>query len=279
MISFNMSVSGDKTWLKNTTEPFQILPQQRGYLTYDQTMMYPKKSKTNEDRDILVHTSYICKPFSDINLDWHSKCFMLLYRYYEFCERIGTRYLLIHGPENLAQWMWFDVGLNAIKKSLQVIPDDYNEGQELVMRDIVICIEVPSFNKEMFKKFPNQFEFMDKYFKKVVDVGFEIVIDTAHTFNNKLTNEEVLKLMEKYKDHMTWIHLNGNIRPPETSDTHCPMFDKKNLIPNPIEFTKEIMKFGKKCICEIVYPKYDEWAQFAKDVGGKLISKELFEHL
>ncbi len=268
MLTFSLSVS-NREFIKQTTEPCQIMPVHSGFLTSSIIGSYYKSEKT---KDIIIHTSYMCRAFSPIAFTYNSKIQMLIKQYIKFAKHMGASDILIHGPSSPNEFLNFDLGLDMIKSIIK----SENGEKETVPR---ICLEIPSFTKEMHKLINNSYEFVDNYFSKIINAGFNIVIDTAHTFNNGLSNDEVIQLLEKYKDHWRWVHLNGNIRPPKTSDTHCPMFDSKNLIKNPLEFSKKIASFGKNCVCENVYKNYTEWENFAKECGLKLISKESFENL
>ena len=265
MLSFSLSVSG-REFIKNSKEPYQIMPVQSGFLT---SKIIDSYFKSTAPKDILIHTSYMCRAFSPIAFSYNSKIQGLIRQYFKFAQHTGASYILIHGPATPNEFLNFDLGL----KMIDTIKKEFND------KNIKICIEIPSFSKEVLKKETDIYTFIDNYFSKISKMDFEIVIDTAHTFSNCLFNDEVIKLLKKYDKYCTWIHLNGNLRPPGSSDMHCPMFDQKNLIPDYEKFCKDIAKLNKKCISETIYKNYDEWCDFAKKCGFKLITKEAFEHL
>lgn len=266
MLSFSLSVR-DKDFIYNSKEPYQILPAQRGFLTNNVIENY---KKTNElHNNILIHTSYMTRVFSPIAFSYNSKIQALLRQYIKFAERIGTKYILVHGPCSENEMLNFDLGLNTMKKIL-----------EEEKSKAIFCVEIPSLTKALLEKNTNKYlEFFTEYIQKIVDIGFEFIVDTAHTFNNGLTNDEVIELLNKFEKHWSWVHLNGNLRPKFTSDTHCAMFDKKNLIPDYIKFCQKIASFKRNCICEVVYKNYDEWKTFSEEIGLPLISKEIFLNL
>lgn len=265
MLSFSLSVS-NRQFIRKSNELYQIMPVQRGFLTSNTIDTYFKSTIT---RDILIHTSYMCRAFSPIALPYNSKIQALINQYFKFAQHIGASHILLHGPASPNEFLNFDAGLDMIDS----IRKRFNDN------NIKICIEIPSFTKEILNKETDMYSLIDNYFDKITQKNFEIVIDTAHTFSNRLSNDQVLTLLKKYDKYCTWIHLNGNLRPPGSSDVHCPMFDPKNLIPDFENYCKEIAKMNKKCISETVYKNYDEWCEFAKKCGFELISEEAFAQL
>lgn len=265
MLGFSISVS-DRKFIKDITDICQILPVQRGYLT-DKAIesYYPTSSSKN---NILIHTSYMCRAFSPVAFTYESKIKDLIRQYIKLSKRIKNDSILIHGPATVNEYNNFDLGIQLINS---VIKEETYTG--------TIHLEIPSISKDLLTKHEDKYKFHDEYIDKIVKSGFGIVFDTAHTFNNSLTNDEVIKLMKKYDKYVTWIHLNGNLRPQLTSDKHCVMFDEKNLIKDHITFCKEIAKLDKKCITETIHPDYSDWEDFCKQTGFKLVSKECLSHL
>jgi endonuclease IV len=265
MLGFSISVS-DKLFIRNTTEICQILPVQRGFLNDKIIETYYKG--INNRNNVLIHVSYMCRLFSPAAFTYESKIKALLRQYIKLAKRIRTNDILIHGPSNTNEFKNFVTGLELIKSTVE--SENYKGS---------IHIEIPCFSKELLESMSNKFKFCEEYLDTISKFNFGIVFDTAHTFNNGLTNEEVIKLMKKYNKYVTWVHLNGNIRPPSTSDNHCPMFDPKNLIPDYIQFCSDIAKLNKKCISETIHKEYKDWEDFCKQTNFKLVSKNSLDRV
>lgn len=266
MLSFSLSTH-DKDFIRDCKEPYQIMPVQRGFLTDNIIENY--KTSNEVRNNILIHTSYMTRVFSPITFSYNSKIQALLRQYIKLAEKIGTKYILVHGPSSENEMLNFDLGLNMMKK---IIEEEKTKAS--------FCIEIPSLTKDLLTKHKNKYlEFFTEYIQKIVDAGFEFVPDTAHIFNNGLTNDELIELLNKFEKHWSWVHLNGNLRPRFTSDTHCAMFDKKNLIPDYIKFCQKIASFKRNCICEIIYKNYEEWKTFSEKIDLPLISKNAFLNL
>lgn len=266
MLSFSLSVH-DRDFIRDSKEPYQIMPVQRGFLTNNTIETYHKANEPHNN--ILIHTSYMTRVFSPIAFSYNSKIQALLRQYIKLAERIGTKYILVHGPSSENEMLNFELGLSTMKRIL-----------EEEKTKVSFYVEIPSLTKDLLAKHKDKYlEFFTDYIQTIINAGFEFIPDTAHTFNNGLTNEEVLELLNKFDKHWSWVHLNGNLRPRFTSDTHCTMFDKKNLIPEYIDFCKKIASFKRNCVCEIVYRNYDEWKEFSKEISLPLISKDAFLNL
>ena len=269
ILTFNVSVA-DREFINKSSEPFQIMPARTGWLT---DKMIDSYMKNDSNRDILIHTSYITRVFSSKeNVD------KLLQQYIKLAHRLNTKYILIHGPYSSKELEFFDHGLELLQKLTKNNPD------------IKFVVEIPAFTKELIKKTDHSIfdrmsrthhllDFIDKYIGKIVKAGFEVVIDTAHTFNNCLSNEEVIGLVKAYSESVTWIHFNGNLNVQASKDHHCPMYDKNNLIPEPIKFTQELLKVVKNdtiFISETINNDLKKWLKFCEDTGLKLVEKTVF---
>lgn len=265
MISFTLSVS-DRNFIRDSSEPYQIMPVQRGYLTTDLINTY---YQSTEERNILIHTSYMTRAFSQIFIvGFDNKISNLIKQYQKLAKRINTKYILVHGPSSKTEMENFEISLQKLKQLFE------NE------KDLILCIEIPSMTKAFLKEIEgNYFNFFNNYVQKIVSYGFQIVFDTAHCFNNGLTNEEIIELMNKYKNNYDWVHLNGNCRPRISSDKHVPMFDKTNKIEDYENFSKQIIELNKFNISETIIGSYDQWKTFSESVKGSLITEKAFKHL
>lgn len=266
-LSFNISVS-DRDFIKNSDQPFQIMPTRNGWLTDRQIASYSE----GLNKQILIHTSYVTRVFSPTLLysaDTKKKLENLLNQYIKLAHKLHTPYILVHGPYSTKECNKFDEGLKMLQELTKNNPD------------IKFVIEIPSFTKELLTHLKDKtLNFIDEYIGKIVKNGFEIVIDTAHTFNNTLSNEEVLMLVKVYSKSISWIHFNGNLCPPISKDKHCPMYVRENLIKDPIRFTQELLKLTKCVfISETVENNYNEWKKFCDKTGLKIISKDVFDHV
>lgn len=266
-LTFNISVS-DRDFLKNSNQPFQIMPTRNGWLTDKQIESYSEGSNSQ----ILIHTSYVTRVFSPTLLhsaDTKKKLIVLLNQYIKLAHKLHTPFILVHGPYSTKEFNKFEEGLQILR---ELTKNNH---------DIRFVIEIPAFTKELLNSIkPNYLNFIDEYIGRIVKSGFEIVIDTAHTFNNNLSNEEVLMLAKIYSKNISWIHFNGNLNPPVTKDKHCPMYAKENLIKDPIHFTQELLKV---CSChyvsETVENNYTEWKKFCEKTGLKLVGRDVFDHI
>ena len=151
-----------------------------------------------------------------------------------------------------------------------------------------ICIEMPVFCKSMFSPNvslgfngltpKNVYSFTLSYFETAIKFGFDIVIDTAHLYGNGLTTEEMINVLEMFKNNYKYIHLNGNCRPQFKKDEHttltdCPGF-KPNLIPNTDLLLTEVAKLmnedNKICISEQKCNNVKYFKSLANKYGFKL---------
>ena len=265
-LTFNVSVA-DREFINKSSQPFQIMPAipavrsgvataRTGWLT---DKMIDSYMKSDIEHNILIHTSYITRVFSSKQLTES-----LLQQYIKLAQKINTKYILVHGPYSSKECEFFDHGLELLQKLTKENPD------------IKFVVEIPAFTKELIKKTDHILDFIDKYIGKIVKSGFEVVIDTAHTFNNCLSNEEVIGLVKAYNEHITWIHFNGNLNVQASKDRHCPMYDKNNLIQDPIKFTQELLKVVKPTtifVSETVDNDIKKWIKFCENTGLTLVEK------
>ena len=118
------------------------------------------------------------------------------------------------------------------------------------------------------------------YFNTVIKFGFDIVIDTAHLFGNGLTTNQMIEVMEIFKNNYKYIHLNGNCRPQYSHDKHTTLTPchnyPSNLIPDVQKLllkVKELMDLGKICISEQKCNSREYFIELSKQYGFKLNSE------
>jgi hypothetical protein len=141
-----------------------------------------------------------------------------------------------------------------LNKSVQL-----NQSQQKLKYKLQICIEMPAFCKSMYSILNQSdiYDFTLSYFNEAVKKGFDIVIDTAHLFSNGLETNQIIDILEIFKNNYKFIHLNGNAHAKFKKDKHttltsCPDFEP-NLIPKSnliLEKVSILMNSGKVCISE-----------------------------
>lgn len=229
MYSFNLSIHDD------LTKPCQIMPRRQQGL-YDISSI--KIDKTNPKT--LIHTSYITHVWQTKAFQYLSTQWLNLDNYFKLAQRIGAKYVLIHGPKSPDEYKLFATGLNWLHDNF----DKYSTESQ-----IKLVIEIPSFTKKLHTEVTNKFEFIDNYLQLIVTSGFDIVLDTAHLYANGLNCDDMIKLIDKYKPNFEWIHLNGNCRQQFTSDVHVFILDQSNKFYNEADkLLKHISKLDN-CIC------------------------------
>lgn len=221
--------------------PCQIMPVQRSYLKESQAKPIGKK-------DILIHASYVTRPFSNNSLSVMSKTFHNLELYHKMSEDI-----LVHGPSNPDEYNNFGLGLDFLKK----LPHKTN-------------IEIPSFSKKLLATIDDHFKFVDEYLNNIVINDFPIVLDTAHLHANGLSTKEMILLFDKYKDNYKYIHLNGNEKNKFLSDVHCPITSELNKMTN-VDLLLKSMPHDKIIISESPCRDWDYWVELCKKYKFKLI--------
>ena len=277
MFSYNITSSGGKFQsLQNQT--FQIMPIQHGNLNPFRFKLFT--GKTN----ILLHTGYDFHPFQVEIFNPLGKQAEKLKSYLETCKRIHADQLLIHGPDQPSSLKYFEAGLTILKSYLK----DFSNSGEV---DLQICIEMPAFTKSMYCRCDelqwsglniaannNIYDFIISYFETVIKFEFDIVIDTAHLFSNGLTTQQIINILEMFKNNYKYIHLNGNCNQQFKKDEHttlmpCPGY-KKNLIPDSDLLLKKVTELmnnnNKICISEQKCNDIEYFRKLAKDYGFKL---------
>lgn len=260
ILSFNVSVAGNKEFLLEYIVPCQIMPQTRKILTNSIIETYPNIS--DKKRDGIIHTSYITRCFDERFLNDTSN----FEKYMILADRIGFKSVLVHGPESEREYEFYFQTLSILND----ISTKYNAN---------IVIEVPSFKKnfvnyiinESGKKEPT--EYMKYYLDPIIDSKLEIVLDTAHLYSNGCEVKDMLELFKYYEKNMTFVHLNGNKNKMFTSDTHVPIFNINNNIKNMNELFTYLSTTNLIMIAENSTNHSDRktWEQFASNYNFKII--------
>lgn len=229
--------------------PCQMMPSPRSYIT-EATVSDLKRLP----EDILIHTTYVTKCFTNNSLTNLSKTTRNLNLYEEIDADI-----LIHGPASLEEFNNFGLGIELIKKI------DINHK---------FCIEIPAFTKTLTKYVLDNYEpleFVTLYLDTIIRNNFTIILDTAHLHSNGLKVEDMLYLMNKYKDNFKYLHLNGNERKQFTSDIHCPITSSNNKITHVDLLLKSLLK-DKIYISESPCNNWEYWVELSKKYNLKLVN-------
>lgn len=265
MLSFNLSVAGEKEFLKEIDYPCQIMPQTRAYLTRGIVESYPKTPEAA--RGGCIHVSYITRCFNEDFLNESSRARVNVELYLELADRLGVPFVLIHGPENYREFEMLNSCLNILKELHK------NTKAKII-------IEIPAFKGifvENVKKSPLIVEndtprgFVVDYLNQITEAGFNIVLDSAHLYANGCEVPEIIALFKYYADKMQICHLNGNKRRKFTADAHIPIF-YENSLKNVKPLLEYLSKSNLLCIAENTTEKADfkKWQEFAAANGFKI---------
>jgi len=261
-LSFNVSLSNGKEFLKDLTESVQIMPQTLKIPTNDFIESFPKSEVKKES---IIHTSYITIPFLNIeNEDKFKRAKYNLVQYCKLCKRIGFHYLLVHLPRNENELSNLGNGMYILRSMCNAY-----EFIELVLEiPYISCI-----NKEhTFEYIINYFKNIVQYFEKFKNRNVSLCFDTAHLYSNGLDSEDMIRLFE-YKindkrliDYCKIIHFNGNERSKYTSDKHVAIFSKKNKFTETEKLIDYLVKANKILIAENTsnFDTYENWKEFAE---------------
>lgn len=279
MISFNCSVSGDKKFLCDYTVEMQIMPNTKKVMTESMIKEFPI---VEQERIACVHVSYITRPFNEKFLapTWQQ---LNLANYIQLANRIGFKYLLVHGPESINEWKLFYGTIDVLKQIVKKV----NSANKLNKCKAEIIIEMPSFksgfidylkteisltcNKDI--KNISAVDYISYYFDCITKNGFEIVLDTAHLFANGCNVDQMITLFEKYKSNMHICHLNGNKSVQFHPDNHCPIFVEKNNIKDYPKLMEYLSKTDLILVAENGSDgvEYTDWEKFAKQFNLKIV--------
>lgn len=186
-------------------------------------------------------------------------------------DRLGTNNILIHMPRSKKEFTY-------VKYGMQVIYD------ELLDHDKILQFEIVPWDKELQELFElrkDPIKAVTRYLNIIIKtIGnndkFKIVFDTAHLYALGLNGNMMIELMDKYKDRISYIHLNGNMKSMFTSDTHSVIFSDNNKFGSTAEPLVKYCSENKFiCIMEITKEK-SEWGnyeKFAKKYGFRLVQQ------
>lgn len=269
-LSYTITSSQNKfvKYLKNNI-PFQIMPTQRTPLNY---LRFPEITDSFKNQ-ILLHTGYDVRPFSQDILLSTSYQHILLKSYILASQRLGLTnsnnasfsQLLIHGPDSEESAKYLRTTLPILK--------EYS-----LSSNINICIEMPAFSKSLFQVIPSDsnFEFIEEYFKTIIEYNLPIVIDTAHLYSNGLTVEQMITLLKEFENNYTFIHLNGNSRDMFKKDKHTTFIKLPGFEENKIKdidiLLNYISKIDKICISEQKCNDLDYFNKLGKTYGFNVIN-------
>lgn len=273
MISFNISVSDHKL---PENIPYQIMPTTRGYLTLDAVMKYAEIN----NEDIVIHVNYIMRPFSDNAVVTRSKCFEQLSLYAILANRLNCRHILIHLPSSLSEF-------NNYIKGMQTIIDAIYTHQKYTGE---VLLEISAWTKTLVDYLKRMTdgsyrEMFKVYITPIIEAlkstkhPIKIIIDTAHIYNNGCTTyDDYIFTYNTLKLHLSdYIHLNGNVKPPFTSDEHIPFFTSTGNHMNTgfTQYTKmlsHVFSNFRVCICENSFGKYPVLEQYYKFASKNKLS-------
>jgi endonuclease IV len=257
VLTFNASVAKKKE-LSIMKHPFQIMPATLNALTTNTVNQFINIDNPN----ILIHLSYTIRPFNPLSYQELS-----LGIYAKLATKINTKHILIHLPESKAEFIHLSSGMQTI----------YNE---LIMKGYIVHLEIPAWAKSLHTYFTEKETMMLDYLDPVLDIidsfpenSCYICFDTAHLHSIGLDSDEMIKLIEKNKKYVKFIHFNGNSEPKHASDKHCPMFFPQNRIKSWEILAEYLGKSEFICIAENtkVNAKYTEWESFAKQFSFNIV--------
>lgn len=267
ILSFNLSVS-DKKNVSSIDEPFQIMPSTRNYLSDKSIDSYPNCKNEN----IIIHMNYITKIFRKDSIELNSSERKSLQQYVKLAKKLGTKNILIHMPYSVDEM--YNIG-----DGFKIIYD------ELLKKDITVHLEITAWTKDLMNNMKihdsNPKEYISNYLTKIINYmnifpsdKFYVVIDTAHLFADGCEVDDMIYIINKFKNKIKYIHLNGNINPKFTSDSHVPLFGSKNKIKNWEKLSKFCASLNIICIAEITKfgTDWKEWEKYAGENGFKLVS-------
>lgn len=262
IISFNFSVAGDKSWIKDYREPLQIMPQTTKIPTNENINSFPSCSSWS---DSVIHTSYITRPFNNIFNEQGkiNSCIYNIEQYIKLCKRIKYKRLLIHLPGTQKE-------INEIGNGFGLLKDIFNKEEN---KDIILVLEIPAFKSGYKNDVYEYFRMIIKnYFKLFKYNNIELCFDTAHLYSNGLDGRDMIALFDakishkRLIDYCQIIHFNGNCKQKYTSDEHVQIFDKNNKIEYSAELTKYLQDKNKILISENTTKRsdYNKWLEFSK---------------
>jgi hypothetical protein len=257
ILTFNASVSNKKR-LSEMNFPFQIMPATVNSITNNSINQYVGIDNQN----ILIHLSYTIRPFNPLSYQE-----LALDIYGKLASKINTKHILIHLPESKNEFINLSAGMEVIYK-------------ELIMKGFIIHLEIPAWSKSLHGYFIEKETMMLDYLDPILDIidllpkdSCYICFDTAHLHSIGLEADEMIKLIDKNKRYVKFIHFNGNSELKHTNDKHCPIFFPQNRIKGWKELSKYLGESSFICIAENtkVNAKYSEWETFAKEFSFNIV--------
>lgn len=253
LLTFNMSVSGNKEFMESITFPIQIMPLTNAKLTDKIINNYPIIKNNYES---VIHTSYITRVFKESIDDKNNDDRYNVKQYIILGERINYKNILLHLPDTINTWENLGRGISALSEI-------FNESK------CRLLLEMPAFKKGFIdylkSEMPNKNDSYIYYyiesvlkFKKYFNNPFQLVFDTAHLFANGFDSEEQASILEKYKNEDYIIHLNGNEYPMYHSDKHVPIYSQKNKMKNTDKLLNYLSDQKKLLIAEIT-GEHGDW--------------------
>lgn len=150
-----------------------------------------------------------------------------------------------------------------------------DEETEMKINGRALDISKPETYQELsFKIISNYIDELFGYIPAIYKKQFYFVPDTAHLYADGLDGKLQVKLMEKYKDQIKYVHLNGNLSSMMCkTDKHVPIYDERNKIQETEELSHYLSSSGFICITEnsTVSGEYSEWVKYATKYGFKLV--------
>lgn len=264
MLTFNLSVAGDKSFMTELHDPYQIMPATQAILS-NKTL----NSYTHCDNPgILIHINYVTRPFSEKALIPLSFARENLQMYAALADKIGTKNILIHMPCTSSE-------MDSIGFGMKVILDIFRE------KEYVIHFEIPSFKADFVKRTIPAHEYISDYLDEVISYShhfhencFKIVMDTAHLFANGCNVDDMILLIEKYKTYIEYIHLNGNCYQQYHSDKHVPIYSAANKFVSEVD---KLMNYLKSSLFIMVaentseHDTWENWSTFASTYDIRII--------
>ena len=266
ILTFNLSVSNKRN-IATINEPFQIMPTTQNYLTTKAINNYVECHNPG----IILHMNYITKIFKKEAIEHGSNERLSLSRYATLAKKLGTKNILIHLPFSENELEHLGIGFKIMK-------------DELIDKGITVHLEITAWCKSLLQSLKAQQydpkEQVSNFITNVITYmnafppeSFYIVFDTAHMFSNGCEVDDMIYIMNKFRDKIRYIHLNGNLNPKYTSDAHAPLFSSKSKITNWEKLAKYCASLGVICIAEVtkINAEWKDWERFAATNGFKLV--------
>lgn len=273
ILTFNMSVKDRQAVVQNT-DPFQIMPATRNYMTDNIINSYPQGS----NNQIIIHMNYITRVFSSRSYENGSRERQSLRQYAKLADKLGTKNILIHLPETTNEWYNLSLGLSVIHDELL---------------NYTVHLEIPAFSRDFIAHLgltlENSLDTVDKYIQQIIETinkdnstrfKFKIVFDTAHLYANGLTSSDMMSIMDKYKEYIEYIHLNGNLNYMLSPDSHTHIFSDKNKMADIETLSNYISNLGVICVAEVtkIGVSFEEWRKYADKYNFRLSTNDMYSH-